>query len=72
MNVILCPICKTPLEVRLAHSRKAKRKKVFIMWVCPIDGRHARLFINDQTYVRQVLANLESAQGSLPQSESRP
>ena len=62
MKTIACPICKTPLQVHLAHSRKAKRKKVFIMWVCPIDGRHARLFINDQTYVRQVLEHLEASQ----------
>jgi hypothetical protein len=46
--------------VKLAHSRKAKQEKVFIMWVCPTDGRHARLFINDQNYVRQVLDQLEA------------
>ena len=62
MNGIPCPVCKTPLEVRLAHSRKAKREKTFIMWVCPVDGRHARLFINDQEYVRKVLDRLEARQ----------
>ena len=59
---IPCPICKTPLSVRLAHSRKAKKPKVFIMWVCPVDGRHARLFINDQTYVRQILEHLNAVE----------
>jgi len=62
MITIPCPICKTPLAVRLAHSRKATRKKVFIMWVCPVDGRHARLFINDQTYVQQVLEHMEAVE----------
>ncbi len=60
MSPLPCPICRTPLEVRLAHSRKAKRQKTFIMMVCPKDGRHARLFINDQGYVAQVLARLEA------------
>jgi len=55
-----CPICGEALEVRLARSRKAKRKKTFIMWVCPRDGRHARLFINDAAYVEKVLKRLEA------------
>lgn len=62
MNTIPCPICNASLVVRLAHSRKAKQKKTFIMWVCPSDGRHARLFINDQGYVRTVLNNLDARQ----------
>jgi RNase P subunit RPR2 len=62
MKNIPCPICKTPLRVGLARSRKATRKKVFIMWVCPVDGRHARLFINDQAYVRKMLETLEQVQ----------
>ncbi|MBI4311517.1 MAG: hypothetical protein HY681_07015 [Chloroflexi bacterium] len=60
MNPIACPVCQEPLQVRLARSRKAKRKKTFIMLVCPKDGRHARLFINDQGYVREVLERLEA------------
>ncbi len=60
MKTIPCPVCAEPLTVRMAHSRKAKTKKAFIMWVCPKDGRHARLFINDQGYVQEVLARLEA------------
>lgn len=46
----------------MAHSRKAAHKKVFIMWVCPVDGRRARLFINDQTYVQQVLEHMDAVE----------
>ncbi len=70
MIAISCPFCQKPLDVRVAHSRKAKSKKAFIMWVCPVDGRHFRAFINHQPYVREVLERLESRQqqenGGLP------
>jgi hypothetical protein len=29
------------------------------MLICPQDGRHFRGFINDQTYVKGVMAKLE-------------
>jgi hypothetical protein len=35
------------------------------MLICPADGRHFRGFINDQSYVKQVLARLESHTPSL-------
>jgi hypothetical protein len=35
--------------------------------ICQADGRHFRGFINDQVYVRQVLARLE---GHTPPSDS--
>ncbi len=59
MNTMPCLICKKSLDVRVAHSRKAKKPKPFIMLVCPVDARHFRAFITDQTYVAQVLARLE-------------
>ena len=51
MNGIQCPICKVALRISLATSRKATKKKAFIMLVCPMDGRHFRGFISDQEYV---------------------
>jgi hypothetical protein len=52
-----CLICQQPLTLRLARGRKSG--KPFLMLVCATDGRHFRGFINDQDYVRQVLARLE-------------
>ena len=52
-----CLVCGTSLELRLAKGRKSG--KPFIMLICPKDGRHFRGFINDQTYVKEVLARLE-------------
>jgi hypothetical protein len=43
----------------LRTARGRKSGKVFLMLVCPQDGRHFRGFINDQGYVKQVLARLE-------------
>ena len=52
---IRCPICGEGLKFSLATSRKAKRKKAFIMLVCPKDGRHFRGFISDQQFVSQLV-----------------
>ena len=54
---IHCPICGAALSVRLALGRKSG--KPFVMLLCPADGRHLRAFINDQTYVEEVLIRLE-------------
>ena len=53
-----CPVCRTPLTLRLARGRKSG--KPFLMLICPADGRHFRGFINDQAYVKEVLAKLEA------------
>jgi hypothetical protein len=53
------------MEVRLAKGRRSG--KAFNMAVCPVDGRHARLFINDSGYVAGVLARLE---GEPPTTEA--
>ncbi len=54
---IPCLVCSHDLALRLARGRKSG--KPFIMLICPKDGRHFRGFINDQTYVKEVLARLE-------------
>ena len=56
-QAIPCLICGRALTLRLARGRKSG--KPFLMLICPQDGRHFRGFINDQTYVKQVLAKLE-------------
>ena len=61
---IPCLICQQPLTLRLARGRKSG--KPFLMLICQVDGRHFRGFINDQSYVKQVLAHLE---GQTPASE---
>ena len=58
-----CVVCRTPLTLRLARGRKSG--KPFLMLICPADGRHFRGFINDQDYVKRVLARLEGHTPSL-------
>ncbi len=60
MNEVQCPICKESLKVSLAASRRAKKKKAFIMLVCPNDGRHFRGFISDQEYVANIVESQET------------
>jgi len=43
------------LKFSLATSRRAKRKKAFVMLVCPTDGRHFRGFISDQQWVERLV-----------------
>ena len=52
---VKCPICAEPLRFSIASSRKAKRKKAFVMLVCPKDGRHFRGFISDQQWVGRLV-----------------
>ena len=54
---ITCIVCGGGLVLRTARGRKSG--KCFLMLVCPEDGRHFRGFINDQDYVKRVLARLE-------------
>ena len=55
MKAIPCVVCGGGLKVTISASRKAKRKKTFVMLVCPIDGRHFRAFIGDREYVRRLV-----------------
>ena len=57
-------VCRKSLALRLAKGRKSG--KPFIMLICPVDGRHFRGFITDQTYVGGVLSLLE---GQIPALE---
>ena len=54
---IICPICRSPLDLRLARGRKSG--KPFIMLICGRDGRHFRGFISHRPFVEEVLAHLE-------------
>lgn len=54
-TTIGCPICHKPLRFSVATSRRSKRKKLFVMLVCPSDGRHFRGFISDQGFVRRLV-----------------
>ena len=62
-QAIPCPVCQRDLEIRNATGRKSG--KPFLMFICPEDGRHFRGFINDQSFMQQVLEKLcpETAQG---------
>ena len=55
---IPCLVCGDPLLVRPARGRKSG--KPFLMLMCGRDARHFRAFVNDQKYVRAVLARLET------------
>ena len=55
MTEVKCPVCAAVLTVSPAKSRKAKRPKVFLMLMCPADGRHFRGFISDQAVVQRVM-----------------
>ena len=54
---IPCLICGDPLTIRMARGRKSG--KPFVMLICGRDGRHFRGFINDQTYVGDLIARVE-------------
>ena len=54
----VCPVCRSPLSVRLATGRRSM--KPFVMMVCPQDGRHFRGFISHRSYVQEVLDKVES------------
>ena len=56
-NMIPCPVCKGPMELRPTKGRKSG--KPGLMWICPKDGRHFRGFIEDREYVDRVLDLLE-------------
>ena len=55
-NTATCHICAAPLRVSLAPGRKTG--KPFIRIRCSTTGRHFRVFIADQTYVRDLLDRL--------------
>ncbi len=60
---IPCIVCGTGLSFKTARGRKSG--KPFLSLICEVDGSHFRAFIDDQSYVKQVLARLE---GQIPSS----
>ena len=62
MKSIKCLVCKGELTVSAAHGRKSN--KPFVMLKCSQDGRHFRVFITDQEYVKKVMAAVENQSGS--------
>ena len=62
---VSCLICGGSLAIRPSRGRKSGKPSLMV--ICPVDGRHFRGFINDQTYVKEVLARLE---GHTPSLES--
>ena len=62
MKSINCLVCKSELTVSAAQGRKSK--KPFVMLKCSQDGRHFRAFINDQEYVKKVMAGAENPSDS--------
>lgn len=63
-----CPICTCQLMVSLAKGRKSG--KPFVMFRCPVDGRHFRAFVTDRQYVDRFVGNLENVQKSSGVGES--
>lgn len=59
MRSVNCPVCQTELELAPAQSRKKKR--LCLMLVCPASATHFRAFINDQEFVKQVMARLDGS-----------
>lgn len=56
-----CPVCGGSLAFKLAHSKRTA--KVFVMMMCPVNGKHLRAFISDKGFVDSALAKLEEKTG---------
>ncbi|NQW20320.1 MAG: hypothetical protein HQ477_06295 [Chloroflexi bacterium] len=50
-----CLVCQEIVEIKLAIGRKSGKPSLSM--VCPVDARHFRGFINDKTYVENVLSH---------------
>lgn len=49
-----CPVCGTRLKGMFTKSQRTNRQAV--MFMCPIDARHCRMFVNDPRWVGQAVA----------------
>ncbi len=56
-NTPNCMVCGEPLDLRRTQGRRSR--KAFLMFVCPVDGRHFRAFVTYQPYVDTVLGRLD-------------
>ncbi len=55
-NTPNCLVCGEALDLRQTRGRSSR--KLSLMFVCPVDGRHFRAFITYRPYVEAVLARL--------------
>ena len=55
-NTPNCLVCGEALDLRQTRGRSSR--KLSLMFVCPVDGRHFRAFITFRPYVEAVLAHL--------------
>ena len=53
-NTPNCLVCGEALDLRQTRGRSSR--KLSLMFVCPVDGRHFRAFITYRPYVEAVLA----------------
>lgn len=52
---VLCPVCKTPLQIALTGG-EAKEKKMFTGLFCPQDKNHVRIHIRLSNEILQGFA----------------
>lgn len=64
LGALRCPICQTPLAVRLAQARRSG--KFFLLLVCPRDGRPFRGFIAHKPFVQEVMNRLQKEKEEQP------
>lgn len=65
-NTPNCLVCGEALDLRKTQGRRSRKPS--LMFVCPVDGRHFRLFITYQPYVDAVLARLDDQESAGPTS----
>ena len=56
-NTPNCIVCGEALDLRSTQGRRSR--KLSLMFVCPVDGRHFRAFITYKPYVDAVLGRME-------------
>ena len=56
-NTPNCIVCGEALDLRSTQGRRSR--KLSLMFVCPVDGRHFRAFITYKPYVDAVLGRMD-------------
>ena len=56
-NTPNCMVCGEALDLRRTQGRRSR--KPFLMFVCPVDGRHFRAFVTYQPFVDAVLGRMD-------------
>ena len=57
MTEIQCPVCRDGMVFRPARGRRSGKPSIQLL--CPVDARHFRGFINDQSFVEQVIGQID-------------